>query len=224
MISQDAFLSLKGELTEKGVKLAAVSKTHGVDKIQQVYDWGQRIFAENKAQEISEKQPHLPDDIEWHFVGHLQRNKVKYIAPFIHLVHSVDRLKLLKELNNEAEKHNRVIDCLLQIHIARDETKYGMDYGEARELLNQEALKSLQNVRIVGLMGIATLTDNRQQIQEEFQGLRAFFDEAKAHWFKDHASFSELSMGMTGDYDLAIEAGSTIVRVGSYIFGQRDYG
>lgn len=224
MISQDAFLSLKGELTEKGVKLAAVSKTHGVDKIQQVYDWGQRIFAENKAQEISEKQPHLPDDIEWHFVGHLQRNKVKYIAPFIHLVHSVDRLKLLKELNNEAEKHNRVIDCLLQIHIARDETKYGMDYGEARELLNQEALKSLQNVRIVGLMGIATLTDNRRQIQEEFQGLRAFFDEAKAHWFKDHASFSELSMGMTGDYDLAIEAGSTIVRVGSYIFGQRDYG
>lgn len=224
MISQDAFLNLKGELTEKGVKLAAVSKTHGVDKIQQVYDWGQRIFAENKAQEISEKQPHLPDDIEWHFVGHLQRNKVKYIAPFIHLVHSVDRLKLLKELNNEAEKHNRVIDCLLQIHIARDETKYGMDYGEARELLNQEALKSLQNVRIVGLMGIATLTDNRQQIQEEFQGLRAFFDEAKAHWFKDHASFSELSMGMTGDYDLAIEAGSTIVRVGSYIFGQRDYG
>lgn len=224
MISQDAFLSLKGELAEKGVKLAAVSKTHGVDKIQQVYDWGQRIFAENKAQEISEKQPHLPDDIEWHFVGHLQRNKVKYIAPFIHLVHSVDRLKLLKELNNEAEKHNRVIDCLLQIHIARDETKYGMDYGEARELLNQEALKSLQNVRIVGLMGIATLTDNRRQIQEEFQGLRAFFDEAKAHWFKDHASFSELSMGMTGDYDLAIEAGSTIVRVGSYIFGQRDYG
>ena len=224
MISQDAFLSLKGELTEKGVKLAAVSKTHGVDKIQQVYDWGQRIFAENKAQEISEKQPHLPDDIEWHFVGHLQRNKVKYIAPFIHLVHSVDRLKLLKELNNEAEKHNRVIDCLLQIHIARDETKYGMDYAEARELLNHEALKSLQNVRIVGLMGIATLTDNRQQIQEEFQGLRAFFDEAKAHWFKDHPTFSELSMGMTGDYDLAIEAGSTIVRVGSYIFGQRDYG
>jgi len=224
MIAQSDFLALKQQLADQGVKLAAVSKTHGVDKIREVYDWGQRIFAENKAQEITEKQSLLPDDIEWHFVGHLQTNKVKYIIPFISLIHAVDRLKLLKAINKEAQKQGRLVDCLLQIHIARDETKYGMDFEEAREMLNADQFYQFDHVRIRGLMGIATLTEDREQIKTEFQGLRDFFDEIKNRWFADAAHFNELSMGMTGDYDLAIEKGSTIVRVGSYIFGERDYG
>jgi len=148
MIDQTAYSNLKAYTEARHVKLAAVSKTHGVDKIKQVYDLGQRIFAENKAQEITEKQPALPDDIEWHFVGHLQRNKVKYLAPFIELIHAVDSAKLLKEIDKEARKNNRVIDCLLQIHIARDETKYGLDYQEAQELLEMEAVKNLVNTNM----------------------------------------------------------------------------
>jgi len=223
MIDQTAYSNLKAYTEARHVKLAAVSKTHGVDKIKQVYDLGQRIFAENKAQEITEKQPALPDDIEWHFVGHLQRNKVKYLAPFIELIHAVDSAKLLKEIDKEARKNNRVIDCLLQIHIARDETKYGLDYQEAQELLEMEAVKNLGTTRICGLMGIATLTDDQQQISREFRTLREFFDSVKQHYFPETAHFQELSMGMSSDYEQAIEAGSTIIRLGSTIFGKRDY-
>ncbi len=224
MINKEGYLSLKSYTDEKGVKIAAVSKTHGIEKIQQLYDLGQRIFAENKAQEMVQKHSELPADIEWHFVGHLQRNKVKYIAPFVSFIHSVDSLKLLKEINKEAGKNNRTIDCLFQIDIAEDETKFGMDFPEAREILAGENLWQMENVNICGLMAIATLTDDRTQIEKEFESLSAFFEEIQKTYFSYSNHFKELSIGMTGDYDLAIKAGSTIIRVGSYLFGERHYG
>lgn len=217
----DNLLKYKNELDEQGVKLVAVSKNHPVESIQEAYDAGQRIFGENLVQEMVDKQAQLPSDIEWHLIGHLQTNKVKYIASFVHLIESVDSLKLLKEINKQALKHQRVIDCLLQIYIADEDTKFGLGFDEAVELLRDEELQSLQNVRIIGLMGIATNTGSEGQTKAEFNELKVLFDGIKASFFRKEASFKEISMGMSGDYKLAISQGSTMVRIGSNIFGKR---
>jgi pyridoxal phosphate enzyme (YggS family) len=214
---------LKAELDPIDVRLIAVSKTKPIAALKEAYDFGQRIFGENQVQELVQKAEALPKDIEWHLVGHLQSNKVKYIAPFISLIHSVDSLKLLVEIDKQALKNNRVIDCLLQIYIADEDTKYGLDFAEAIELLRSEAYLSLKNIRIVGLMGIATYTDNQKKIAEEFYELRTFFKGLKESFFKESAYFKELSMGMSADYTLAIEQGSTMIRLGSTIFGERIY-
>lgn len=203
------------------VTLVAVSKTKPVSAILEAYNAGQRHFGENKVQEMMDKYPQLPKDIHWHLIGHLQTNKVKYIAPFVSLIHSVDSLKLLQEINKQAAKHTRVIDCLLQFHIAAEETKFGLDLEEASKLLDSEEFKSLQNVRIVGVMGMASFTEDEQQVRKEFRQLRSIFDKLKNTWFPQENSFSVISMGMSGDYKLAIEEGSTMVRVGSSIFGSR---
>ncbi len=203
------------------VKLVAVSKTKPIEAIKEAYDAGHKIFGENKAQEMINKQPELPDDLEWHFIGHLQSNKVKYLAPFVSMIHSVDRKKILKEINKEAKKNNRVIDCLLQFHIAEEETKFGLSLEEAREIIESEAFKSYENVRITGVMGMATFTDDTGQVRREFKGLKKIFDHLKKEYFTNEY-FKEISMGMSGDYRIAIEEGSTIVRIGSLIFGSRN--
>ena len=217
----DNITSLKKETDPVNVKLIAVSKTKTAEDIQQAYDAGQRLFGENTVQELVDKQEHLPKDIQWHLIGHLQSNKVKYIAPFISLIQSVDSLKLLQEINKQAEKNKRVIDCLLQIYIADEETKFGLGFDEAIELLRSDEYTALKNIRICGLMGIATNTDNEKQIKEEYYELKMFFDGIKASFFRKEPSFSVLSMGMSGDYKLAIEQGSNMIRVGSTIFGGR---
>jgi PLP dependent protein len=206
-----------------GVKLAAVSKTHPVEDIVEAYSTGHRCFAENKAQELSAKHPLLPADIEWHFIGHLQTNKVKYIAPFVSVIHSVDSLRLLQVINAEALKSSRIIDCLLQFHIAGEETKFGLSYVEAMELLESKGYRSMQNIRIAGVMGMATFTDDQNQVRKEFRQLKSFFDRLKTDCFSDDPHFREISMGMSDDYQIAIEEGSTLVRVGSSIFGHRSY-
>jgi pyridoxal phosphate enzyme (YggS family) len=203
------------------VTLIAVSKTKPVSDILEAYNAGQRHFGENKVQEMMDKYPQLPKDIHWHLIGHLQTNKVKYIAPFVSLIHSVDSLKLLKEINKQAEKNNRVIDCLLQFHIATEETKFGLDLEEASDLLDSNDLRNLHNIRIVGVMGMASFTDDEEQVRKEFRHLRSIFDKLKNTRFPHENSFSVISMGMSGDYQLAIEEGSTMVRVGSSIFGSR---
>lgn len=205
------------------VKIIAVSKTHPKEMIQEVYDFGHRIFGENKAQEMMEKYEALPKDIQWHMIGHLQTNKVKYIAPFVSMIHSVDSLKLLKEINKEAIKNNRMIDCLLQIDIANEETKFGMLEKEAMELLSSEDFAQLNNIRICGVMGIGSITEDINQTRQEFKNLKATFLTLKEKFFKNEDYFTEISMGMSSDYDIAIDEGSTIVRIGSLIFGQRDY-
>ncbi len=205
------------------VKIIAVSKTHPKEMIQEVYDFGHRVFGENKAQEMTDKHEALPKNIEWHMIGHLQTNKVKYIAPFVSMIHSVDSLKLLKEIDKEAIKNNRVIDCLLQIDIANEETKFGMLEKEALELLSSEDFAQLKNIRICGVMGIGSITDDRNKTRSEFKNLKTTFSTLKEKFFKNESYFSEISMGMSSDYDIAIEEGSTIVRIGSSIFGQRDY-
>jgi PLP dependent protein len=207
----------------KDCRLIAVSKTHPVEAIQEAYDAGHRKFGENKAQELVPKYEALPKDIEWHMIGHLQTNKVKYIAPFIHLIHSVDSFKLLEEINKQAKKVNRVIDCLLQVHIASEETKFGFSEDEVRELLSNSALKSLSHVKVEGLMGMATLTENKDQIKNEFKNLKNFFEGLKNRDLPDNIRMKELSMGMSSDYKEAIENGSTLIRVGTAIFGNRDY-
>lgn len=215
-------LAVKKEVEEGGgVKLIAVSKTKSVAEIQEAYDAGQRVFGENQVQELVDKYEALPTDIEWHLIGHLQTNKVKYIAPFINLIHSVDSLKLLQEIDKQAAKNNRVIDCLLQIFIADEDTKFGLGHDEAIELLRSDDFAALKNVRIVGVMGIATNTDNEKHIKEEFYELNTFFHGLKASFFRKEESFKEISMGMSSDYKIAIEEGSTMVRIGSTIFGQR---
>ncbi len=216
-------LSLKTELDPLKVKLVAVSKTKPNEDILQAYQAGQRIFGENTVQELVKKQEDLPKDIEWHLVGHLQSNKVKYIAPFISLIHAVDSLKLLTEINKQAEKNNRIINCLLQIHIADEDTKFGLDFDEAIELLRSSEYEQMEHIRIVGLMGIATNTENQKKITEEFYELRTLFKGIKASFFRNSDYFTELSMGMSSDYKLAIEQGSTMVRLGSTIFGERNY-
>jgi pyridoxal phosphate enzyme (YggS family) len=217
----DNIKSLKNETTPKKVTLIAVSKTKPVADIQEAYDAGQRQFGENTVQEMVEKQEQLPKDIEWHQIGHLQTNKVKYIAPFISMIQSVDSLKLLQEINKQAEKNKRVIDCLLQIYIADEETKFGLGFDEAIELLRSEEYTTLKNVRIRGLMGIATNTETEKQIKDEFQELKVFFDGIKQSFFRKEESFDVVSMGMSSDYELAIEQGSNMIRVGSTIFGGR---
>jgi len=205
------------ELPSK-VKLVVVTKTVPVETIMEVYESGHKIFGENRAQDLIDKQSLLPDDIEWHFIGHLQTNKVKYIAPFVNMIHSVDSLKLLKEIDKEAAKHNRVILCLLQFHIATEETKFGLDMAEAVEILLSPGTHDLGNVRIAGVMGMATFTDDVALVRREFRYLRAIFTNLKENIFPDDPSFREISMGMSGDYKIAIEEGSTIVRIGSAIF------
>ena len=199
----------------------AVSKTKPESDIMEAYNAGQRIFGESHAQEVKQKHADLPADIEWHFIGHLQTNKIKYIIDYIKLIHSVDSLKLLVEINKEAAKHNVVVDCLLQFHIATEETKFGLSLDEARQLLESDEFRAMKNVRICGVMGIGSLTDNTEQTNCEFANLKQIFDTLKADYFSANEEFKELSMGMSGDYQLAIAHGSTMVRVGSSIFGQR---
>ncbi|WP_163714102.1 YggS family pyridoxal phosphate-dependent enzyme [Mangrovibacterium lignilyticum] len=213
---------LKNEL-EPGVCLVAVSKTKSNEAILAAYQVGQRVFGENKVQELSRKYDELPKDIEWHFIGHLQTNKVKYIAPFVGLLHGIDSLKLLKTVDKEAQKNNRTIRVLLQFHIAEEETKFGLDLEEARELLSSAEYAEMDAVEICGVMGMATYTDDETQVRREFHQLKNIFDQLKAEFFGDKDSFSEISMGMSGDYQLAVAEGSTMVRVGSFIFGERNY-
>ncbi|MFA6245738.1 MAG: YggS family pyridoxal phosphate-dependent enzyme [Mucilaginibacter sp.] len=217
----DNIKSLKKETNEINVTLLAVSKTKPAADLQEAYDAGQRLFGENIVQELVEKHEQLPKDIEWHLIGHLQTNKVKYIAPFVSMIQSVDSIKLLQEINKHAEKSKRVIDCLLQIYIADEETKFGLGFDEAIELLRSEEYAALKNIRIRGLMGIATNTDSEKQIKEEYYELKTFFDGIKLSFFRKEDSFDTLSMGMSSDYKLAIEQGSNMVRLGSTIFGGR---
>ncbi len=205
------------------IKLVAVTKTHPVEVIREAYYAGHKIYGENKAQEMKLKQALLPADVEWHFIGHLQTNKVKYIAPFVELIHSVDSLKLLSEINKEGQKHNRLINCLLQFHIATEETKFGLDFDEACQLLESSDYKSYKNIQLIGVMGMATYTDNTQLIRQEFRQLRSYFDQIKTAYFPTDDRFREISMGMSNDYHIAIEEGSTLVRIGSAIFGERHY-
>lgn len=205
----------------QSVKLVAVSKFKPVSDILEAYNAGQKVFGENRVQELAEKYEQMPKDIEWHMIGHLQTNKVKYIAPFVHLIHGVDSFKLLKEIDKQAEKVGRVQNCLLQMHIAQEETKFGFDRQEVLQMLQSEEFAALQNVQICGLMGMASLTDDMGQVRAEFRSLKLFFDELKASFFAQSSSFTEISMGMSGDYAIAVEEGSTIVRVGSSIFGVR---
>jgi hypothetical protein len=205
----------------ENVKLIAVSKTKPASDIQTLYDAGQSAFGENKVQELVEKYEVLPKDIEWHLIGHLQSNKVKYIAPFVHLIHGVDSFKLLKEINKEGVKCKRIIPCLLQFHIAQEETKFGFSFEEAQEMLESNEFVELQHVAIHGVMGMASFTEDENQIHEEFQTLHNYFQLIKSHYFKFNPMFKELSMGMSGDYKIAMEEGSTMVRVGSTIFGSR---
>ena len=205
------------------VTLIAVSKTKPVTDLQEAYDAGQRIFGENKALEMRDKHQELPKDIQWHFIGHLQTNKIKYIAPFVSLIHSIDSISLLEAVNKEAVKNNRVIDCLLQFHIAKEETKFGLDIEEAEEMLKSDSYKNLNNINIIGVMGMATFTDDVNQIRNEFKSLKNIFNILKERYFQDMESFKEISMGMSDDYPIAIEEGATMVRVGSKIFGARNY-
>lgn len=204
-------------------RLIAVTKTKPVEMLMEAYQAGFKRYGENKVQEMVGKYEQMPKDIEWHLIGHLQSNKVKYMASFVAMIHSVDSLKLLQEINKQAAKNNRVIDCLLQVFIAQEETKFGLSEEELEELLLSEELKSMQNVRIVGLMGMASNTDDEQQVRLEFRGLKQLFDKLNAHAvdFPANVDFKEISMGMSGDYLLAVEEGSTLVRVGSAIFGSR---
>lgn len=213
--------NIKQELPES-VRLVAISKTKPNEAILEAYEAGQRGFGENRVQELTQKYEELPKDIEWHMVGHLQSNKVKYIAPFVHLIHGVDKTKLINEINKQAKKNNRVIDVLLQFHIAEEETKFGFNYEEAQEMLKNPKFKEYENVRICGVMGMATFTDNEKQIKKEFNQLAQFFQQLKSNYFKDSEYFKEISMGMTNDYKIAIEEGATLVRIGSLIFGKRN--
>ncbi len=206
-----------------GVRLIAVSKYKPVSEILAVYDLGQKCFGENKAQEMKAKQAGLPADIQWHFIGHLQTNKIKYIAPYVSLVHSIDSFPLLKEVDKAAAKCQRVIPCLLQFHIAREETKFGFQREEAEAMLDSEEFAQLKNVRIDGVMGMATFTEDKAQVRSEFVSLRQEFDYLKSRYFASEPHFKEISMGMSDDYLIAMEEGSTMVRIGSSIFGGRDY-
>lgn len=217
----DNLKQYKSEVEPLGVKLITVSKTQTVESLMEAYNAGQRIFGENQVQEMVDKHDKLPDDIEWHLIGHLQTNKVKYIAAFVQLIHSVDSLKLLQEINKQALKNNRVIDCLLQVYIADEDTKFGLGFDEIIEILRSDEFATLKNIRITGLMGIATNTKNEKQIKVEFNELKVFFDGIKLSFFRKDDAFKEISSGMSADYKIAIEEGSTMVRIGSSIFGKR---
>jgi pyridoxal phosphate enzyme (YggS family) len=218
---QDNIQAIQRVLTPANVSLVAVSKTKPISLIEDTYKLGIRDFGENKIQELVTKYETLPKDIRWHMIGHLQKNKVKYIGAFVHLIHSIDSLKLLKEVNKQALKHERVIDCLLQIHVAEEESKFGLKPNELSEMLQSQEFKELKNIRIRGLMSMATFTENKNQISAEFQKTKELFDKTKIDFFNQNSSFDTLSMGMSGDFELAIEEGSNMVRLGSIIFGKR---
>ena len=213
---------IKAILPEQ-IRLVAVSKTKPTELIIEAYNHGQRAFGENKVQEMAVKYEELPKDIEWHFIGHLQSNKIKYIAPFVKLIHGVDSFKLLKAIDAEAKKVDRIIPCLLQFHIAEEETKFGLSIEEAAELVSSDEFKSLKNIQISGVMGMATYTDDDNQIRKEFACLNTYFELLKMNYFAGNNEFKEISMGMSGDYLLAIAEGSTMIRIGSNIFGERNY-
>lgn len=219
---QHRLLQIKGSLPQ-GVELAAVSKYHPAEAISTAYQAGQRIFAESRVQELTAKQASLPPDIRWHFIGHLQTNKVKYIAPFISMIESVDSLRLLREIDRQAKRCARIIPCLLEIHIACEESKGGFSFEECRRMLREDCLQELTHVSINGLMGMASLTSDRRQIEMEFSTLHSFFDELRTTFFASRPEFCQLSMGMSADYDLATQHGSTLVRIGTGIFGTREY-
>ena len=219
MSIESNLLSIKATLPEQ-VTLVAVSKTKPISHLMQAYEAGQRIFGENKIQEMVEKWEAMPKDIQWHMIGHVQTNKVKFMAPFVSLIHGVDSLKLLQEIDKQAKKNNRTIDCLLQIYIAEEETKFGLDEEEVGTLLSSSMFKELKNIRVVGLMGMATFTDNQNQIKKEFTHLKTIFDNRKII-NTSNCQLNTISMGMSGDYKLAIDCGSTMVRIGSSIFGGR---
>ncbi|MFD2939293.1 YggS family pyridoxal phosphate-dependent enzyme [Flavobacterium notoginsengisoli] len=219
MSIQSNLNTIKATLPEH-VNLVAVSKTKPVSDLMQAYETGQRIFGENKIQEMTEKWEQMPKDIQWHMIGHVQSNKVKFMAPYVNLIHGVDSLKLLQEINKQALKNNRTIDCLLQIYIAEEESKFGLDENELNELLTSSQFKELKNIRILGLMGMATFTEDQNQIKKEFTHLKSIFDSIK-ELKTENCSLNTISMGMSGDYQLAIECGSTMVRIGSSIFGGR---
>ena len=211
-------LDILNQEIPSNVKLIVVSKMQALQRIQEVYATGQRRFGENRVQDMIAKQPLLPKDIEWHFIGHLQTNKVKFIALFVHVIQSIDSLKLLHEIDEEALRNNRIIDCMLQLYIATEETKFGLDFSEARNLLSSEEFRGLHHVHIIGVMGMATYTPDVAVIHKEFRMLKFYFDQLSKEYFPDDPGFSELSMGMSGDYRIAIEQGSTMVRIGSKIF------
>lgn len=216
LVNQSKYFEIHKQLREKNITLVAVSKTKPIEAIKELYDLGHRDFGENYVQELVEKQQQLPQDIHWHFIGHLQTNKVKYIAPFVHLIHAIDSFKLLKEVNKQAAKNNRTIDVLLQVHIAQEETKFGFDEREL-EVLNLNELQQLPSVRLKGLMGMASFSDDMDLVRKEFQCLRSLYNKFSIL----HFPFSILSIGMSNDYKIAIEEGSTMVRIGSLIFGDR---
>ena len=219
MSIKENLLKIKSTLPDN-VTLVAVSKTKPVSDLMEAYDAGQRIFGENKIQEMTEKWEAMPKDIEWHMIGHVQTNKVKFMAPFVSLIHGVDSLKLLQEINKQAQKNNRIIDCLLQIYIAEEESKFGLDEEELNEILASAAFKEMKNIRIIGLMGMATFTNNQNQIKKEFTHLKTIFDKLQPLQ-TENCQLQTVSMGMSGDYPLAIACGSTMVRIGSSIFGTR---
>lgn len=222
MSIKENLIEIKNTFINADCLLVAVSKTKPIEDLKKAYEAGIRDFGENKVQEIVDKQTQMPEDTQWHMIGHLQRNKVKYIAPFIHLIHGVDSFKLLKEINKEAKKADRIIPCLLQMHIAKEESKFGFDDAEMEEMLQSEEIKQLQHVKIVGLMGMATFTENEEVIRKEFKGLKSLFDDLKSKELPQNFDLKEISMGMSGDYLIAQEEGSTMVRIGSAIFGSRN--
>ena len=209
------------ELQNTPVQLVAVSKTKPNAQLLELYDKGQRVFGENYVQELVDKHATLPKDIDWHFIGHLQSNKVKYIAPFVTMIHSVDSFKLLQEIDKQAIKNNRIIKCLLQFHIAEEDTKFGFDTEGVENLMDSDAFNALKNIALCGVMGMATFTDDKTQVQREFQTLKRIFDRLKSQYFSEKGVFKDISMGMSDDYKLAIAEGSTMVRIGSLIFGKR---
>lgn len=222
-MNQEFYKNLIGEIPSR-VTLIAVSKTKPESDILTLYELGQRHFGENWAQELRQKHEDLPKDICWHFIGHLQTNKIKYIIPYVHLIHSIDSFHLLEEVNRQAEKCGRVVPCLLQFHIATEETKFGFSLEECFQMIENQEFKKLQNIELRGVMGMSSVTDDQSQIRREFAQLRTYYDELKQNFFSHQDSFKEISMGMSGDYPIAIEEGSTMIRVGSAIFGARDYG
>ncbi len=220
-MNSEKYKQVLQEIKPFRAQLIAVSKTKPVKDVLEVYNAGQRLFGENKVQEMVSKHEALPQDIQWHLIGHLQTNKVKLIAPFVSMIHSIDSLKLLQEINKQAEKNNRIIDCLLQIFIADEETKFGLSEEELVALLSSAEFSKLKNIRICGLMGMATNTDDESKIANEFSHLKKIFEEVKQKYFSTETSFKELSMGMSSDYKIALERGATFIRVGSIIFGER---
>lgn len=220
---QQSLNKLNGELKDSKAELVAVSKYHSVESLSEAYSYGQRKFGESHVQELCMKEEVLPKDIEWHFIGHLQTNKVKFIIPFVSLIHAVDTIKLLKEIDKQAAKCGRIVDCLLQVHIAQEETKYGFSPEELNAVISEGEWKSMKHIRITGLMCMATNTDNEEQIRAEFRSVKDLFDQIKVKFFPEERSFRHLSMGMSHDYHIAIEEGSTLIRVGSMIFGERNY-